>query len=223
MMIQQKKTMIGNACATVLLGLLVGLGGTVRAGERMLPASADAIAIGADPAGNYGTLSFARIRHQASADWGNYHPLVKFDLSALPGNAKIISVRMRFYVGLSDDGGAGWPSADDFPVVAIFNNTSAWDESTVTYNTRPSHDSSAVETRDHFGSIGVDEVYFTAPNTISSGGWLEYTGTGTKNLVQGWADGTITNYGVTIKGTGAYTDSSRYFDLQTKVLRRFLW
>ena len=185
-------------------------------GELTLYTSNDSMAVGADTGGNYGGNSFMRIRHQSSADWGNYFPLVKFDLSELPKRILVNEVKLRFYVALTDDSGPGWPDDDDFPAVAIYKNLQDWDESTVTYNNRPECFTNPIETLDHFGLIGIDDVYFTGTNSISSGGWLEYTGEGTRSLVQGWANGTISNYGVTIKGTGPYTDTSRYFDLQSK-------
>jgi hypothetical protein len=178
--------------------------------------SDDSMAVGANTNGNYGSSTFMRIRHQSSADWGNYFPLVKFDLSALPKNIIVNEARMRFYVGLSDDSGSGWPVADNFPAVAIYENLQNWDETTVTFANKPECFTNPVDSLNYFGLIGIDEIYFTGTNLISSGGWLEFTGEGTKNLVQKWANGTVSNYGITIKGLGDYTDSSRYFDLQTK-------
>ena len=178
--------------------------------------SDDSMAVGADTNGNYGSSTFMRIRHQSSADWGNYFSIVKFDISALPKNIIVSEARMRFYTGLSDDSGSGWPAADNFPTVATYENLQDWDESTVNFCNRPECFTNPVDSLDHFGLIGIDEIYFTGTNLISSGGWLEFTGEGTKNLVQNWANGTVSNYGITIKGIGDYTDTSRYFDLQTK-------
>ena len=185
-------------------------------GGLSLSTSDDSMVVGADINGNYCENSFMRIRHQSSADWGNYFPIVKFDLSALPKRVTVNEVRMRYYVGLSDDSGPGWPSADNFPPVAYFYNLQNWNETNVTYSNRPECSTNPVETLDHFGLTGIDEVYFTGTNLISSGGWLEFTDESTRNLVQGWADGSISNYGITIKGTEAYADTSRYFDLQSK-------
>ena len=216
-----KNTVSSNPGAVVITDLSAALASSSvdimdDRGDIKLSTSDDSMAVGADTGGNYGGNSFMRIRHQSSADWGNYFPIAKFDLSELPKRILVNGVRMRFYVSLTDDSGSGWPADDDFPAVAIFNNLQDWDESTVTYNNRPECFTNPVETLDHFGLIGVDDVYFTSPNLISSGGWLEYTDESTRSLVQEWANGTTSNYGVTIKGIGAYTDTSRYFDLQSK-------
>jgi len=206
---------IKKTIAVVLLGLLV-VASSAFCVQVTLHTSDDSFVSGAGPNANYGGNTFMRIRHQSASDWGNYFPLAKFDLSPLPSNIVVNSARMRYYVALTDDGGPGWPAADDFPAVAAYNNLQDWAEGTVTYNNRPTSDAAAADTLDHFGLISVDEVYFTSPNTISSGGWLEYVGAGMVSLVQDWANGITPNYGVTIKGTGDYTDTSRYFDLQSK-------
>lgn len=202
-------------CTAILLGLLI-VAGSAFGLEMTLGTTDDAMVVGGAPGGNYGSATSMRIRWQNDADWGRIYPLAKFDISALPNNIVVNWVRLRFYVALADDAGAGWPAADDFPMVEMYNNLSDWDEGSVTFNTKPTIDAAAAETLDHFGLLGVDDVSFVSPNTISSGGWLEYVGAGTIALVSGWVDGTIPNYGVTIMGSGAYTDTSRYFDLQTK-------
>ncbi len=151
-----------------------------------------------------------RLKHQNST-WGSNYALARFDFSSLPQNITVSSARMRFYVGLNN-----WPGATDFAPVAIFNNTQEWAESTVTFDSAPTHHAAAAETLDHFGLVGVDDIPFTGANTITAGGWLEYTGAGMMALVQGWADGSVSNCGVSIKGTGAFLDSDRLFELQCK-------
>jgi len=150
-----------------------------------------------------------RLRRQNDT-WGNNYSLAKFDVSTLPANIVVNSVRMRFYTRL-----VGWPGATNFSPVAIFNNTQDWDESTVTFANAPTYGATAVKTLDHFGLVGFDDVYFTGANTITSGAWLEYTGAETIALVEGWANGSIANYGVSIMAT-EYVDSDRSFFLQAK-------
>ena len=209
-----------NIYATFLLALIIGLGSIVYADKMTFLASDDSFVNGFVPEDNYGSLTFARLRWQTEADWGRIFPLYKFDLSELPPLVWINWARMRFYVGLADDSGPGWSVTTNFCPVAVYNNLEDWDEVTVNYNNRPACTSIAVQELEHFGLLGVDDVFFTYYDFISSGGWLEYydgsEGTGIRDLVQEWADGS-NNYGVTIKGTTYYvTDPSRYFDLQTK-------
>lgn len=199
----------------ILLGLLAGAGSAAFADQVTLNASDDSAALGADPSGNYGGLTFTRIRNQTSADWGQSHVLAKFDLSALPAlgagqSFKVNYARMRFYTTLTSDD-ASWPNS--FPELELYNNTSDWAEGTVTYNTRPTYDAAPVEILDHFGLDGINPVKFTAPDTVSSADWLEFDTLGIAGMVEGWINGTTGNYGVTIKGSASsYTDSSRYFD-----------
>ena len=203
-----------------LLGLITIAGSIALADEMTFSASDDAFVGGFSPNVNYGDLTFARIRWQSDDGWGRNYPLYKFDLSALPPVIWVNFVRMRFYVGLSDDLGPGWVDAPtNFCPVAVYKNLENWEEMTVTYSNRPACSATPVQILDWFGLLGVDDVFFTYDDLISSGGWLDYwdgsVGTGIKDMVQEWADGS-NNYGVTIKGTEYYTSSSRYFDLQTK-------
>ena len=134
------------------------------------------------------------------------------DLSELPPGIRVDNARIRFYTGLGS-----WPGPTNFASAAIFNNTQDWVESTVTYANAPTYDGVAIETLDHFGLVGIDEIYFTGTNTISgTGGWLEFQSADSVALVQGWADGTIPNYGVGIMAAGGFVDDARSFYLQTK-------
>ena len=197
----------------VLLGLLVGAGSTVCADEAILFTTDDTAVLGQAPAANHGALTGVRIRYSVPADWGNSYVLAKFDLSTLPENIVVNWVRMRFYTGLD-----GWPAGGtNFVPVSICNNLGDWDEMVVDYNTRPAFDGVAVETLDHFGLIGIDDVPFTGTNNITAGGWLEYVGPSTRDLVQGWVDGSIPNFGVSVKGSGDYLGNDlRLFLLQAK-------
>ena len=206
--------------AVILLGLIIGLGSSVYADQMTFRSNADTFVNGNTTSANYGDWTLARIRWQSDSDWGRNFPLFKFDLSEMPPYVWINWARMRFYVGLVDDHGLGWVDAPtNFCPVAVYNNFEDWDEMTVTYATRPACGTTPVQELEWFGLLGVDDVFFTYDDLISSGGWLEYwdgsEGTGVRDLVQTWADGS-NNYGVTIKGTTYYTSSPRYFDLQTK-------
>ncbi len=165
---------------------------------------------------NYGSQSNIRIRYQ-NESWGNNYGLAKFDLSDLtstlePGQSiQVTSARMRFYTSY-----ISWPAGGaGFSPVAIFPNLEDWDESTVVFSNAPAIDAAAVQTLEHFGLPGVNEVYFTGTNTVDTAAWLEYTDSSVAQLVQGWLNGTIENYGVSIKAT-EFVDTQRTFSPQTK-------
>ncbi|MCF7863608.1 MAG: DNRLRE domain-containing protein [Kiritimatiellales bacterium] len=193
-----------------LIGLLAGIG-SVFADQMTLKASDDSWVNGNTPAIgiNYGSDTSAALRYQ-NTSWGKNVSLYKFDLSALPANIIVTSVRMRFYTAL-----AAWPGPTNFAPVAIFQNTQDWSETNVTFATAPTYDAAPVETLDHF-NIVANPTYFTGANTITAGGWLEFEGAGTVALVQGWAAGTIANDGVSVWGTGDFLNDGRLFRLQTK-------
>jgi hypothetical protein len=111
-----------------------------------------------------------------------------------------------------------WPTAANFSSIAIYKNTSAWDETTVTGLTVPTFDATAVDSTGEFvAAAGTNTVPFTGANTIdkNAGGWLEFSGSNTLALVQGWVNGTIPNNGVGISAT-VVNDTDRLFWLQTK-------
>ena len=202
----------------ILLGLLVGAGSTAFAIEATLYTIDDTAVLGQAPDLNQGADGSVRIRYSAEAV-GTSYVMARFDLSTLPENIKINWARMRFYTELWE-----WPeppAGTNFAPIGIFNNLGDWSETNVTWNTAPSFDGIAVETLDHFGLLDVNEVYFTGTNTVVKGDggdrWLEYTGPGTRNLVQGWIDGSVPNHGVSVKGTGEFLGwDDRLFFLKTK-------
>ncbi len=180
------------------------------ADQAVLEASDDSWVNGNLVGDNYGTLSDTRLRYQ-NTSWGNNHALFKFDLSLLPANIEISSVRMRFWVGL-----ASWPATPtNFAPVAIFRTSGDWNESTVVFSNAPAYNASSVGTLDHFG-LSTHPTYFTGTNTISAGGWLEFEDAGTVALVQDWADGTIPNHGITLWCEGDFLGNQRTFRPQTK-------
>jgi hypothetical protein len=85
--------------------------------------------------------------------------------------------------------------------------TSAWAESTVTFNTAPSYDPTAV-----------------ASLLISDTSNLQYRTWDIANLVQGWVNGTYPNYGlwveeIPVQGTGiAYFNSSDSIETKRPIL-----
>ena len=193
----------------LLVGCVLLMGQSLFSDQVVLEASDDSWVNGNVQDANYGSGSDTRIRYQ-SYTGGKNVPLFKYDISELPANIEVTSVRMRFWTSL-----ATWPGPTNFAPVAIFNNMQDWDELTVTYSNAPIYEANSVETLDHFGVIG-SERYFTGTNTIEAGGWVEFQGAGTVALVQGWADGTIDNFGISMNGSGDFVSDGRTFRPQTK-------
>jgi len=101
--------------------------------------------------------------------------LIKFDLSAIPTGTPIDSALLQVYLVSS------W----DFPgrtrTITSYGIGSAWSESSVTWNTRPSY----------------GEAYGSAPVTHGAWGWYSFDVT---NLARGWINGAIPNNGVMLRG-----------------------
>jgi hypothetical protein len=185
--------------------------------EAVLEASADAWINGNAKETNYGSDATARLRNDNSALWAQNHPLFKFDPSAITANLnlnetiKVTAVRIRFYISP-----AGWPaSPTNFSDVVMVRNTENFDETTVTWNTAPSVDAQEVERLTWFG-LDSSPKYFTGTNVVSSGGWLEFQSARAEDLVEGWVNGTVPNYGITIRGGTNYNGTGRSFDFCTR-------
>jgi hypothetical protein len=201
------------------MGLMAGVAlsaGMLNAAVITLEATGDALVNGANNT-NYGTNITAILRNDASGSWAQNHPLFKFDTAAITSTLKpgekieVTSVRMRFYTTLSM-----WPaSPTNFSDVVMYRNTADFSESTVTWNTKPTTDATEVARLTYFGR-STSPIYFTGVKTISTGGWLEFESENVKDLVEGWVNGTVNNYGITIRGGDNYTGTSRKFLLSSK-------
>jgi beta-glucosidase len=192
----------------LIVGLLLGcwIGAAVYADTVAAGATDDSMVIGNKPSENFGGYNTMYLRHE-NASWGNNYPLVKFDLSSVPSDAVVRSVRLRLFVSLA---GEAWPAG--FCPVTLFQNTEDWNESSVTFGNAPAYRAEGVETLNHFGMEALP-IFFTGTNTIRSGGWLEFAGVDTAALVQRWISGAAENYGVSIQGAGGYLPDGRLFKL----------
>ncbi len=188
----------------IFLGLLVVVGNAF-ADNVTLSVNQDATVFA--PNITQGSWEEMRIRWQSDDDWGRNYPLIEFDLSGLPGGITVNYARFAFWTHTQDDANAFWPADDDFPLLSMYKVTSSWSDAG---GTQPSIDVTAVDTCDHFDD---PDDFFVDPNTIAANkaGWTFFDDLGAATLVAGWANGTISNYGIEIRGTGAYTDTSRYF------------
>jgi len=126
----------------------------------------------ANPSTNYGDLQFSGIGNNVSTIVRMY---IKFNLSAVPANARIVDARLNLYQ--CDTFGSG-----SF-TIGLYRVTDDWDESTITWNLQPNSSTDAEIT-----------------NNITSGA-ITWKTWGIDTLVQSWLNGDITNYGVVLKDT----------------------
>ncbi len=124
------------------------------------------------PTNNYALLFLTGIGNSASNIVRTY---IEFDLSSIPANARVFDADLKFYQ-------FNTLGTDNF-TVGLHKITSTWDESTITWNLQPTSSTSAEVT-----------------NNITAGAttWESWD---IVALVQGWLDGTITNYGMMLKDT----------------------
>lgn len=95
-----------------------------------LDATEDAHVIEALPTTNTGSnTSLLCVETNGGSE---YLPLLKFSLASIPANAIISSVKLRIYVTFTENN----------PTIRIRRITSSWAEGSVTWNTRPSADTS---------------------------------------------------------------------------------
>jgi hypothetical protein len=124
------------------------------------------------PNDTYGNLSYCDVGNNATTIRRTY---IKFDLSTIPANVVVVDADLKLY---AYDG-----SGTDNFTIGLYKVTSAWDESTITWNLQP--------------TCSVD-AETTSDITIGDINWKSWE---IDTLVQAWLDGSITNYGVVLKDT----------------------
>jgi hypothetical protein len=126
----------------------------------------------ASPSANYGNLFFSGIGNSTSTIVRMY---IKFDLSSIPANARVVDADLRLYQ-YSTIG------SDNF-TIGLYGVTGDWDESIIDWDPQPTSSTDAEIT-----------------NNITAGAttWESWD---IDTLVQGWLNGTITNYGMVLKDT----------------------
>jgi len=112
--------------------------------------------------------------------------LIQFDISGIPVGATINSATLRLFHSFNN--GLG----DSFE---LYRNTSSWDETTTTYNTRPGADATAV------GSL-----------LISDTNNFQYREMDVTGVVQDWYDLVFPNYGLTLRQINEVAEQFIYFE-----------
>lgn len=120
------------------------------------------------PTNNYGTYAYLMNNYGPSYE---ARGLIEFNLSSISG-ATINSAKLDLWIGLPN------PTNYNFGVYRV---TATWVESSVTWNTQPTHNTTAYDVIRISGAVG-------GPYTWD-----------VKNLIQEWASSTYTNYGLMVK------------------------
>lgn len=131
------------------------------------------------PDSNYGTNQYIYAGARSNL---TSRLLIQFDLSSIPTGASISSTDLSLYCNNVEAASGKSLSAHKI--------TTAWDESTATWNNQPSYDGTAIDT------ISVADV----------SAWYAWDIT---SLASGWHGGTITNYGAIIKAVNE-ADTASY-------------
>jgi hypothetical protein len=122
----------------------------------------------------FSTLGFNRVKFILESYF--LRAYLQFDLSELPDNAVVVSAVLKLYQ----------PNSIDTTglMIDVHQVTESWEENTISWNNKPDY-------------LTSPESTITVP--ISIFGWLSWDIT---SLVQGWANGSIANYGVLLKVAG---------------------
>ena len=105
---------------------------------------------------------------------------VQFDLSSIPSTAVVTSANLGLYYFQT--------FASVAAPVGVYRVNSSWSESTITWNNQPT-------------SAATTEYTRTVPGPVSN--YFQYWYI--DDLVQGWVDGSIANYGVVVRDTDETT------------------
>ena len=134
--------------------------------------SADTYVVGDQGDSNYGSDEFFKIGHFSDHDYWVY---IRFDLSSIPEGAAIISAKLKIYQYYQSSASGN---------LAVYRVTGDWSEEDITWNNKPSN---------------ADTASDTISTPTSSNVWVEFDVT---DDVQGFVDGSYSNYGWVIKPEG---------------------
>lgn len=133
----------------------------------------DAIVDYTNPTINYGNVVFLVVSSNSEI----YRSYLQFDLSDVPQNAVIVSADLGLcYV-------SSYILTSYFPV-GLYEVTESWEEDTITWDNQPASSTEAEDIQDI--------------STISTGDFVYWE---IDDLVEGWHDGSIANYGVVLRDT----------------------
>jgi hypothetical protein len=151
--------------------------------------------------------SSAATTNYGTNDWGNgigsyagtKRSLIKFNVSTIPSAATVTSAKLQLKI----------TAADASRTIEAFQVLRAWTQLGSTWN---NYASGLTWTTAGCSGSGTDRASTAAGSfsvtTASPGTWVEITLP--NSLVQGWVNGTITNYGLLLKATVETSGETRY-------------
>ena len=138
----------------------------------------DAYVMDIFPEDNFGDVTFLSVGVYTVPFARSY---LQFDLSPVPPEAVILDANL----GLHYDSSYGLTSLP----IGLYEVTESWEEGTITWNNQPASSSEAVDIQIIPASQTNDFVYWQIGN-----------------LVKGWQEGSIANYGIHLKDTDESSD-----------------
>ena len=141
------------------------------------------------PTMNYGDSNPLQVGASTLSGWdGIVRSYLQFNLSSIPSDASVVVAALW----LTHEGESDAPAS---VTICAHKVTGSWNESTITWNNQPTSDPTCEST-------------ITIP-AGDPGGWRKWF---IRELVQGWIDGSIPNYGVVLKQTDESTITTwKYF------------
>jgi len=150
--------------------------------ETTLTATGDARVVIQDPNAVHGSETHLALQQYTSGDI--QRNFIQFDITSIPQNVTVndVDFKIYYYVYL-----AGNPEGQNTRAKRV---TGAWTEDTITWNNQPD-------------STISDEVSLNMPGSY---GWVNYDADA---IVQGWLNGSSTNYGFLVKFNTEYPTPNR--------------
>jgi len=136
------------------------------------PEGMDTFVNSLSPDTNWGSYFMCDVGNTTTAIVRSY---IQFDLSSVPENARVVDADLQLYQYQTF-------GTEDF-IVDLRKVTSEWQEGTINWNSQPTYST---------------EVEYSSTITIGAVTWKFCD---IDDLVQGWLDGTITNFGMVLKDT----------------------
>jgi hypothetical protein len=138
----------------------------------------DSYVYGGYPDSNYGSDDLVRIGHIVT--WGSFRAYLQFNLGDLPAGAVITNAVLKLYQYNNYQESTVLPQGLE---IGVYRINGQWGENTITWNTRPGYKSTP------------ESTFSVTPDAET---WLSWDIT---SLVQGWVNGSISNYGVVLRDT----------------------
>jgi hypothetical protein len=180
-----------------------------NSGTMNLIASEDTYMSSVNTTYNYGSVDLFKVSSQSSTNRG---ALIKWDFSGIPSGATVTSANLTFYV-----------SSSASQTYNLYNMRRSWVEGTLTTGatSTTSTNWTTYDGANTWGTAGAANTTSDRYNTnLWGAGTSSFSSTGSKTIdlntdgiavLQGWINGSIPNYGMTIQN---YSGSTTANDLQ---------